>query len=41
MTAALAAEMKRLDDPAELTVVSPQPSTWSPPAKRAAAPKKS
>ena len=40
MTAALAAEMKRVDDPAELTVASPQPSAWSPPAKRAANPTK-
>ena len=40
MTAALAAEMKRFDDPAELTVASPQPSAWSPPAKRAANPTK-
>ena len=39
MTAALAAELKRLDDPVELTVASPQPAAWSPPAKKAAAPK--
>ena len=34
MTAALAAEMKRLDDPAELTVASPRPAAWSPPPAR-------
>ena len=34
MTAALAAEMKRVDDPAELTVASPRPAAWSPPAAR-------
>jgi arylsulfatase A-like enzyme len=34
MTAALGAEMKRLDDPAELTVASPRPSAWSPPPAR-------
>ncbi|MSU23206.1 MAG: choline-sulfatase [Opitutus sp.] len=32
MTAALAAEMKRLDDPAELTFATPQPAAWTPPA---------
>ena len=34
MTAALAAEMKRVDDPAELTVASPRPAAWSPPPAR-------
>ena len=34
MTATLAAEMKRVDDPAELTVASPRPAAWSPPAAR-------
>lgn len=34
MTATLAAEMKRLDDPAELTVASPRPAAWSPPPAR-------
>jgi len=34
MTAALAAEMKRFDDPAELTVASPRPAAWSPPPAR-------
>jgi len=34
MTAALAAEMKRVDDPAELTVASPRPAAWSPPPVR-------
>jgi len=34
MTAALSTEMKRLDDPAELTVASPRPATWSPPPAR-------
>ena len=34
MSATLAAEMKRLDDPAELTVASPRPAAWSPPAAR-------
>ena len=34
MTAALRAEMKRLDDPTELTVASPPPSAWSPPPAR-------
>lgn len=40
MTAALATEMKRLDDPNELTVASPQPAAWSPPDKSAVMPKK-
>jgi arylsulfatase A-like enzyme len=40
MTAALAAEMKRLDDPATLTVASPQSAAWAPPAKNAGTPKK-
>ncbi|PHX84578.1 MAG: hypothetical protein CK538_11315, partial [Opitutia bacterium] len=31
MTAALAAEMKRLDDPQSLSVASPRPAAWSPP----------
>ena len=34
MTAALAVEMKRVDDPAELTVASPRPAAWSPPPAR-------
>jgi arylsulfatase A-like enzyme len=34
MTAALAAEMKRVDDPAALTVASPRPAAWSPPPVR-------
>jgi arylsulfatase A-like enzyme len=34
MNATLAAEMKRLDDPAELTVASPRPAAWSPPPAR-------
>jgi arylsulfatase A-like enzyme len=33
MTAALAAEMKRLDDPNPLTVENPKPADWSPPSK--------
>jgi arylsulfatase A-like enzyme len=32
MTAALAAELKRLDDPSPFTVATPQPAAWSPPA---------
>jgi arylsulfatase A-like enzyme len=32
MTASLAAEMKRLDDPISLTVPNPKPAAWSPPA---------
>lgn len=32
--AALAAEMERLEDPAELTVASPRPAAWSPPPAR-------
>ena len=39
LTAALAAEMKRLDDPAELTIASPRPAPWSPPAAKSATPK--
>jgi arylsulfatase A-like enzyme len=31
MTAALAAEMKRLGDPAPLSVASPKPAAWTPP----------
>jgi arylsulfatase A-like enzyme len=31
MSAALAAEMKHLDDPAELTVATTRPAAWSPP----------
>ena len=35
MTASLAAEMKRLDDPlASLTVAAPKPAAWSPPAAK-------
>jgi arylsulfatase A-like enzyme len=34
MTAALAAEMKRLGDPQPLSVASPRPATWSPPPAR-------
>ena len=34
MTAALAAEMKRLGDPQPLSVASPRPVTWSPPPAR-------
>ena len=41
MTAALAAEMKRLDDTTELTVASPQPAAWTPPVKKTAVPAKS
>ncbi|MEN9633123.1 MAG: hypothetical protein RL077_1527 [Verrucomicrobiota bacterium] len=40
MTTALAAEMKRFDDPQALIVASPQPAAWSPPAKKTAAPNK-
>lgn len=41
MTAALATELKRLDDPHPFTIASPQPAAWSPPAKKSksAAPK--
>jgi arylsulfatase A-like enzyme len=40
MTAALAAELQRLDDPIPFTVATPAPAAWSPPApKKAAAPK--
>jgi len=34
MTATLATEWKRLDDPIDLTVASPQPAAWSPPAMK-------
>ncbi len=33
MTATLAAEMKRFDDPAPLTVPAPAPADWTPPAR--------
>ncbi|MSU48790.1 MAG: DUF4976 domain-containing protein [Opitutus sp.] len=33
MTAALAAEMKGLDDPQSLSVATPRPAAWSPPVK--------
>ncbi len=41
MTAALAAEMKRLDDPViSLTAAHPPPAAWSPPAQKTPSPKK-
>ncbi len=39
MTAALAAEMKRFDDPEALSVATPAPAAWSPPAVNAGAKK--
>ena len=36
MTAALAAEMKRLDDPGTLMLPNPKHATWTPPSPKAA-----